>query len=65
MMSRLSEEAKAEIREAIRIIREDREKTPPEDPAVTKTPAEGDPPPVKDKPAEKPKKKGIYWGDRA
>jgi hypothetical protein len=69
-MSDLTDEAKAEIAEAVRIVREDRfEKyvrdklggTPPEN---SGTP--GGPPPPKDPtdPANvPPKKAGIWWGD--
>lgn len=69
----LTEEAKAELAEAVRILKEDgvhihksyaafqKSLEPkPEDP-----PKEGDPPPVKDEPVPdpKPRKKGIgLWG---
>jgi len=72
----LSDEAKAEIAEAVRIVREDRFESfvrgrlsgPSTDPA----PKPGDPPPPKpgdpvEPPAGNPetKKRGLYWGDFA
>lgn len=58
----LSEAARAEIAEAIRIVKEDREKTPPVPPA----PKDGDPPPVKDKADEEAPvlRPGLWWGKR-
>ena len=71
-MAELSEEARAELREAVRILREDGvhihrsyaafQKTLTEPPAEDK-PTEGEPPPVKEPPAKKPAKRGIgLWG---
>ena len=65
-MGDLTDEAKAEIAEAVRIVREDkfelwirsREKGP--------EPGNGPPaPPAKNEPPEPPKppKKGLWWGD--
>lgn len=73
----LTEDAKAELREAIRIVREDRfeafvrSRTTPAkvDPPVTDPPPTDppiNPPPPKDDPPNDPpvvKKKGGYWGD--
>lgn len=69
----LSEEARAEIAEAVRILREDGihiHKTYPaflksQEPPQEKGPGDGDPPPPKDdpEPLVKPRKKGIgLWG---
>lgn len=78
----LTDEAKEEIKAAIKILREDgvhihrsyaaflksqegkpeeKPKDKPED--KPEEPTEGAPPPVKDEPTEKPKKKGLWWGD--
>ena len=78
----LSDEAKAEIAAAVKILREDgvhihksyvafqkslgekaedkpdKSEDKPED-----KPTEGQPPPAKEEPVEKPKKKGLWWGD--
>lgn len=74
--SGLTDEAKAEIQAAIKILREDgihihktykqfmasmEEKDPPKVDDKTK---EGDPPPEKEEPNEQPKKKGLWWGDK-
>lgn len=67
----LSDEAKAEIAEAIRIVREDKFEAfvrgrvkPTTDPAA---PGPGDPPPPKSgdpvPPAGDVKKKGLWWGE--
>jgi hypothetical protein len=67
--SKLTDEARAELAEAIRIVREDRFENyvrgrltgPPTDP----NPGPGDPPPPKpgDPVNPGPKKKGLYWGE--
>jgi hypothetical protein len=67
--------AKAEIAEAIRILREDglgihrtykqfmdSQNDPPKDETEE---TEGKPPPAKDTPTEPVKKKGAWWSDRA
>ena len=75
----LSDEAKAEIAAAVKILREDGvhihksyaafQKSlgdKPEDKPQDKPedkPTEGEPPPPKPEPTEKPKKKGLWWGD--
>ena len=79
----LSDEAKAEIAAAVKILREDgvhihksyaafqksledKPEVKPEDKPEGKPedkPTEGQPPPAKEEPAEKPKKKGLWWGD--
>lgn len=78
-MSKLSDAARAEIAEAVRILREDgvhihktyaefqkslETKTdPPQPPEDT----EGKPPPAKEPPAEppaEPGKRSLWWGDR-
>jgi hypothetical protein len=78
-VTRISDAAKAEIAEAVRILREDgvhihksyaafkksQEETPPTD-----APTEGTPPPdppkdpKADETPEPPKKKSAWWGDR-
>ena len=75
----LSDEAKAEIAAAVKILREDgvhihksyaafqkslgdKPEGKPEGKPEDK-PTEGEPPPVKEEPTEKPKKKGLWWGD--
>lgn len=79
-MADLTDEAKAEIADAIRILREDgmhihrtyaaflksqeEPKDPPVDPKIDPPKTEGEPPPVKDEKTEKPVKKGLWWGDR-
>lgn len=79
-MSELTDAAKAEIAEAVRIVREDKQHamlrdihtrtSPPSEPEPTKDPAKDPeksptPPPAKD-PVEPPenKKSGLWWGDR-
>lgn len=80
-MADLTDEAKAEIADAIRILREDgvhihksyaaflksqEGKTDPPKNDPPKDPStEGEPPPVKDQKTDPPAKKGIWWGDRA
>lgn len=72
----MSDEAKAELAEAVRILKEDGihihktyaafQKTleqPPTDPA-TDPPKDGDPPPPKPDPTPTPKKKSLWWGER-
>ena len=75
----LSDEAKAEIAAAVKILREDgvhihksypaflkSQEGKPEDKSEDKAedkPTEGEPPPPKPEPTEKPKKKGLWWGD--
>ena len=74
----LSDEAKAEIAAAVKILREDgvhihksyaafqKSLDKPEDKPQDKPedkPTEGEPPPPKPEPTEKPKKKGLWWGD--
>ena len=75
----LSDEAKAEIQAAVKILREDgvhihksyaafqksqeaKTEDKPQDKPEDK-PTEGEPPPVKDQPAEATKKRGLWWGD--
>lgn len=71
-MPELSPEAKAELADAIRIIREDKQfamlhklssgsGTPPKEGT---TPPTGNPPPAKEPTVEPPKKAGLWWGDR-
>jgi hypothetical protein len=74
----LTDEARAEIKDAIRILREDgvhihktypaflksQEETPPTDPPTDPTPTEGGPPPVKETKTEKPEKQGLWWKGR-
>ena len=76
----LSDEAKAEIAAAVKILREDgvhihksyaafqkslgdKPEGKPEVKPVEDKPTEGEPPPPKPEPVEKPKKKGLWWGD--
>ena len=78
----LSDEAKAEIAAAVKILRDDgvhihksyaafqksleETEDKPEGKTEDKTedkPTEGEPPPAKEEPTQKPKKKGLWWGD--
>jgi len=77
----LSEEAKAELAAAVKILREDgvhihktyaqflkaqqsdTPETTDKEPTVN-TPVEGGPPPVKEEPTDKPKKKSLWWGEQ-
>ena len=71
----LSDEAKAEIAAAVKILREDGVHIHKSYAAFQKSlgdkpegkpedkPTEGEPPPPKPEPTEKPKKKGLWWGD--
>ena len=76
----LSDEAKAEIAAAVKILREDgvhihksyaafqkslgdKPEDKPQDKPVEDKPTESEPPPPKPEPTEKPKKKGLWWGD--
>jgi len=76
----LTDEAKAEIAAAIKILREDGvhihktyaqfQKTLENPPKKEETeppapPKDGDPPPPKDGPTEPPKKAGLWWGNRS
>ena len=79
-MGDLTDEAKAEIAAAIKILRDDgvhihksyaafvksqgQTDPPKTDPPKDPPSIEGNPPPVKDEKTEKPEKKGIWWGDR-
>lgn len=66
------EEVQKLISESVNIVREDRERASyktlhekygnAEPPAE---PGEGDPPPPKPEPNEPPKKRSIWWGERA
>jgi hypothetical protein len=75
MTNELTDEAKAEIAEAIRIVREDKfetyirtkhfpTKAPETEPPVEGDPNKIEPPPRKEPEVEPPKKKGLYWGDQ-
>jgi hypothetical protein len=70
--------AKAEIAEAIRILKEDglhihrtydafmKTKEAPTDPPKSEDDdTEGKPPPAKDAPTDKPGRKSLWWGDRS
>lgn len=81
----LTDEARAEIAAAVKILRDDgvhihktyaafqksqqdKPQDKPEDKVQDKpedTPTEGEPPPVKDTPAVKPVRKGLWWGEDA
>lgn len=65
-MSELTDEAKAEIAEAVRIVREDRFEAYVRDRLGATPPTNGPPaPPAKPEPTTEPpkEKKGLWWGD--
>ena len=72
-MADLTDEAKAEIADAVRIVREDRQfsmlqkLSGSKESATPPDPSKGNPPPPKDPATEppSPKKAGLWWGDRA
>lgn len=66
-MAKLSDAARAEIAEAVRIVKEDKANNPPAPDKVNPpAPKDGDPPPPKDKTDEDPPniKPGLWWGKR-